>query len=97
MEVEPDRAGDDVVVGDENRHGRGAGQRLDPPAVLGRDEDRTDLMRRLDQSLHGDQTLGDEHLVSLAPAARSWIGEIEEVGEPFVVGVGDRHVANGKA
>ena len=54
-------------------------------------------MRRLDQSLHGDQTLGDEHLVALAPAAGSRIGEVEEVSEPFVVGVGDRHVANGKA
>ena len=97
VEVEPDRAGDDVVVGDENRHGSGAGQGLDPSAVLGRDEDGADLVRRLDQSLHGDQTLGDEHLVALAPAAGSWIGEIEEVGEPLVVGIGDRHVASGKA
>ena len=54
-------------------------------------------MGRLDQSPHGDQTLGDEQLVAFAPTPRRRIGEVDEVGEALVVGIGDDHVANGRA
>ena len=54
-------------------------------------------MGGLDQPPDCDQTLGDEQLVTLAPAPSGRVGEFEEVGEPLVVGIGDDHVASGSA
>ena len=97
VEVESDGGGDDVLVGDDDDRAGDAGQRLDTPPVFGRDEDCADPVWRLDQSLDGDQTLGDEDLVAFAPTPRRRIGEVDEVGEALVVGAADRHVASGRA
>ena len=77
--------GHDVLVGDQDRHVRRSWQCLDASTVLGCDEDRTDLVRRLDQPLHSDQTLGDEQFVTFAPAPCRRVGEVDEVGKPLVV------------
>ena len=96
MEAEADRAGDYPLVGDEHLGGV-TDERDDTLSVLRRHEDRPHWMGRLEQLGHGDEPFGDEQVVAFAAAACRRVGEVEEVGEALVVGVGDDHFASGKA
>ncbi len=64
------------------------------------DEHRSDDVPGLDETADGDEPFGDEDLIPLAPAAGRRIGELDEVGQPLVAGIGDRldhELASGSA
>jgi hypothetical protein len=97
VEVETDGGGEDVRRGDVDG-GIDVGQvGLQDREPLRRDEDGPDAQRRGQQATDDVHALGDQQLVTLDPAPRRRVAQVQVVGQPGIAGMADRLDAHRKS